>query len=156
MQFFKIMMNDPPLVLSPDPASPIDGGLQAVTNDPNNLLQHWCLPYCPTTQNQEYGFAIMNRITGQIIQASSDNKNSAVELVDYPGAENLTNLNTWTIQESSNVGGCYFAIRPSADSDLNLNAKGSTWPSGTSIILYPWDGSKNNMSWQFSPVASYF
>ncbi len=153
MQFYKITMNNPGLVLSPNPAAPNNSILQLV-NDSGDFLQHWSLPYCPWTTTPDWGFAIMNRVTGQIIQAQSEDSGASIVMADY-NTSSLSNLNTWTIANASDYPG-YVAIRPSGDSDLNLNAQGDSWPVGTAIILYEWDGTKNNMTWKFSLVPSYF
>ncbi len=134
-----------PLVLSPDPTDSIGGILTVQKWSQNEALQQWFLSFCPA-QN---AFVIINALTGQMIQTASNEKMSAVTMADYKGDKNISNLQSWTINPW--LGG-YFGVRPAASSDLNLNAEGDSWNSGTPIILYPWEGSLQNMMWIFNPL----
>jgi hypothetical protein len=59
----------------------------------------------------------------------------------YPERLSLTNLMSF--------GG---GLNPGAPS-LVLNVPGSTWPAGSSLILWPYSGGQPNEVWWFQPVS---
>ena len=90
----------------------------------------WYLSYAP----EFAAVMIINSASGQALTASSDNRTVATSQDLTPSAHN-----TWTF--SSSAPGA--AIRPAYNDDLNLNVEGNSYPAGTKVILYKWDGNDN-------------
>ena len=51
----------------------------------------------------------------------------------------------------------YLLLRPPANTDLNLNAFGDSWPVGTKVGLWTWSGGDKNEVWTSTllPASSF-
>jgi hypothetical protein len=131
------------LALSVDGNNPNPGGQLILNNsDPKNPLQIWSPVFYPPTQAN----ILFHPQTGLYAAPTALNKGAPVVLFKTPANPSFNGANTWQIVSSGP-----FVVRPPANTDLNLNALGSSWPVGTKIGIWSWGGGTPNEVWNFTP-----
>ncbi len=80
--------------------------------------------------NQDGSIVFINVASEQVLTVKPDNS-----LTTSPLGQSPDNHNSWTF------GGQ--AVRPQFNDDYNLNIRGDSYPAGTQVILYKWDGAAN-------------
>ena len=100
----------------------------------------WALFYVPELA----AVMIINSASGQALTALDDNRTVKTSSDLKP-----SDHNTWTFSAAEPGP----AIRSRYNPDLNLNINGTTYPEGTHVIVYKWDGERNSR-WEPVPVSS--
>ena len=96
--------------------------------------------------NSIHGFRL--HCTGNRVVCCGTSEGDPVTLVDDSIIDGYTVLCLGTSD------GGYYALRPTADTGLNLNVKGGgTYSNGQPIIMYPWKGGRENMRWKLDELS---
>jgi hypothetical protein len=124
--------------------NPIPGS-QLIVSSPhsNDPDQQWTFVFL-----QQVGASVLFNPGRNFFAAPTGlSKGAAVVLYKMPAGTSwsFSGNNTWNISGR--------AIRPQANTDLNLNVLGNSWPPGTAVGIYTWDGGAPNEVWDVIPVA---
>jgi hypothetical protein len=107
--------------------------------------QRWTWIYYPLTQAS----ILFNPHYDYFAAPKTIEKGAPIVLFAVGSPPRFDGKNTWQI-----VGDGYDAVRPPADTDLNMNAFGSSWGPGTEVGLWTWDsGSQPNEVWASKLIA---
>jgi|GEM_PF-6870304 len=120
-----------------------DNTLTIEIADQTNARQQWKI----TPNTPAGGYALFNVSTNSYLCVPNFSKGTRVKMCTKYGTEN----SSFDIVESSQKNGS-LVIRTHKDESKNLNIYGGEAAPGKPIILYPWEGGKENMEWSFSPV----
>jgi len=125
------------LALAIDKNAPVQGG-QLILNYPNagDPDQQWQLVFYPATQ------ASILYNPGRNLFAAPAQLSKGAPVVLFQRAASYDGSNTWQVLSPKSA-----AIRPPANTDLNMNALGSSWPEGTKIGIWTWGGGAPNEVW---------
>jgi hypothetical protein len=125
------------LALAVDKNNPNPGGVLLLLNandqDPD---QQWSYVFDPATQ------ASILYNPARNLFAAPTNIETGARVVLHKTDAGFTPATTWQVLGSTNA-----AIRPPANTDLNMNALGSSWPVGTQVGIWSWGGGAPNEVW---------
>jgi hypothetical protein len=131
------------LALSIDKNNPYPGSQLLLQNsrsdDPD---QQWSWVFIPATQ------ACVMFNPGRNLFAAPTSMDRGAPVVLFKPDMPMTDATTWQVTHESG------AIRPPADTDLNLNALGDSWPIGTKVGIWSWGGGDPNETWTSRVVAT--
>ena len=120
----------------------LGGQLILASLDAHSRFQQWSWLYMPSQQASLLYCPHLDLIAAP----TSINKGSGIVLQ----AMSVSPSDSNTFQITSGNGG---AIRPPADTDLNMNALGDSWSAGTKVALWSWSGGKANEVWTSSLIS---
>ncbi|MBO9709593.1 MAG: hypothetical protein J7521_15420 [Caulobacter sp.] len=123
--------------LSINPKSQDIGG-QLILNvlDPGSPLQQWQWLFMPGVQASFLYNPARN------LCAAPKSVSQGAHIVLNPMSLEPHSANTFQV-----LGNVNAAVRPPADTNLNLNAFGNSWAAGTAVGLWSWSGGKANEVW---------
>jgi hypothetical protein len=104
--------------------------------DPNSPLQQWQWLYMPGVQAS----FLYNPALVLVATPKSVSQGAAVVL-------NSISLEPHSANTFQVLGNVNAAVRPPANTDLNLNAFGNNWSAGTAVGLWSWGGGQANEIW---------
>ncbi len=131
------------LALSVDPNSLGRGGqLILATLDKKNKLQQWQWCFIPAQQGS------MLYHPGVDLFAAPNGLSQGAPVILQAMSTSLTGANTFEV-----LGAAKAAIRPPADTKLNLNALGPVFRPGAKVALWAWCGGDVNEVWTSTVVA---
>lgn len=91
------------------------------------------------------GVVLINEMSGLAAYAPSNR-----EPVTQIAVTSVDARSTWTLASNNPTKN---AIRPFADSNMNLNVKGNgPYPDGTSVLIWNWGSGAANEVWTFMPA----
>ena len=132
------------LALSIDKNNPEPGSQllleQARADDPD---QQWTWVFMPSTQ----AAALYN--VGRNLFAAPRSVDEGAPIVLWKPDMPINGGTTWQVLQADKA-----AVRPPANTDLNLNALGNSWPIGTKVALWGWSGGDANEVWTSRIVAT--
>jgi hypothetical protein len=138
-----------PLSINPDSAS---AGSQLILSTSSIIgYRQWTWVSFPLTN----GSILYNPYTNLFAAPSSLVPGAGVVLCNLPINFNFSSNNTWNFGNvsNSNVSDNFEAVRPVAQTGLNLNAEGSSgWGSNTPIIVSSWANGQLNEIWKSTMV----
>lgn len=124
--------------------------------------QTWLVSQGFSTDGTPLGAVIINKDKGTILHVPNNGNGNLVDLL--PANTPLDPWSTWTFAGDRMVTGPwgnplyggndagYVAIRPLADSDLNLNVRGGCGNAG--ICVWGWSGGDRNEIWRLIPTGN--
>lgn len=132
------------LALAIDKNNPHQGGILLLQEpNPADPDQQWTYVFDPGTQA-----SILFNPGRNMFAAPSNLEKGAYVVLYEPTQDFGGGGRTWQITSPNGA-----AIRPPANTDLNLNAFGDSWPVGTKVGIWTWDGGQGNETWTTKIVA---
>ncbi|GLQ89163.1 hypothetical protein [Dyella flagellata] len=118
-------------------------GSQLILAAPNKSdpKQQWCWVYAPGVQAS----VLYNPNANFYAIPQSIQKNAPIVLA--PATQSFTASNTFQV-----LGATSAAVRPPANTDLNMNALGDDWGPGTKVGLWSWDHGQPNEVWTTTAI----
>jgi len=128
--------------LAIDGNNPGDGSqLVLATPNKSDPKQQWCWVYAPEVQAS----VLYNPSSNFYAIPQSIEKGAPIVLTQATAA--FTSGNTFQV-----LGATSAAVRPPANTDLNLNALGNSWPAGTKVGLWTWGHGQPNEVWTTTAI----
>ncbi|HEX6903302.1 MAG TPA: hypothetical protein VF789_26535 [Thermoanaerobaculia bacterium] len=130
------------LALAIDKNHAQEGG-ELIVMEPNRADpdQQWTWVFNPATQSS----VLYN--PGRNLFAAPAVLSQGANIVLCPMSQALSGANTFQV-----LGATKAAVRPPDNIDLNMNVFGNTWPAGTKVGLWTWDGGASNEVWTSTSV----
>ncbi|WP_266158511.1 hypothetical protein [Dyella silvatica] len=110
-------------------------------SNPSDQKQQWFWVYAPDLQAS----VLFNPSSN--LYATAQTIKSGAPIILTQATADLTKNNTFQV-----LGANASAVRPLANTDLNMNALGNDWGPGTKVGLWSWDKGRPNELWTTTAI----